>query len=278
MTRIDHFPVLAGLEIHVAEWGADNAETVVLWHGLARTGTDFAPLAAALADRFRVLAPDTPGRGLSQWATDADAQYSFALYERVAEEMCRHFGVDRMRWVGTSMGGALGIRLAGGAWRERISHLVVNDIGPELPAPALERILTYVGNPPDFATLAELEAYLRTVYTPYGWLPDAQWREMTLSSWRRRDDGRVTLHYDPRIVRQFVAHADDFHQWDAWTAIAAPTLVLRGEASDLLLPDMAARMTALRPATRLIEVPGCGHAPALNVETQVGPLRAFWEG
>ena len=271
---LHHLLDLDGAGIHVRDWGPAESEPVIAWHGLARSGADFAPLATALADRFRILAPDTIGRGASSWAGDP-AEYRFARYERLATALLDRFGLDRVRWVGTSMGGALGIRLAAGALAGRITHLVVNDIGPELPKPAIERILTYVGNPPNFATLAELETYLRRVYAPYGFMTDAEWRAMTLTSWRRRDDGRIVPHYDPAIVRQFTQAPGDYDQWEAWRALACPVLLLRGEASDLLLPETAEAMLRANPRARLRVEPGCGHAPALNLPAQTDPLRAF---
>jgi len=176
------------------------------------------------------------------------------------------------------MGGALGIRLAGGVLRDRISHLVVNDIGPELPEPAVERILTYVSAPPVFDTIAELEAWLRQVYAPYGFLPGEQWRQMALTSARRADDGRITLHYDPRITEQFRHHPDDYDQWGAWQATTARTCLLRGADSDLLLPEVARRMSETGPRPAVREVAKTGHAPALNVPGQIDPIVAFLKG
>jgi pimeloyl-ACP methyl ester carboxylesterase len=270
-----HFPILGGYEIAVTEWGAGRSATVVLWHGLARSSADFHELAEALAPHYRVLAVDQIGRGLSQWARDPAKDYCFESYGRIANALCEHFGIGRMRWIGTSMGGALGIRLAGGVMRERITHLVINDIGPEIPAPALERILTYVGNPPVWDTMAQLEDWLRKAYVPYGHLSEAQWRHMTRTSFRRRDDGRITVHYDPNIVQQFTQHPRDYDQWEDYERIGARTLLLRGAESDLLLPDVALRMTETGPRAILIVVPSCGHAPALNVQDQIGRVKAF---
>lgn len=278
MTPNQHFLTLGGHEIHVREWGAENAETVVLWHGLARTGADFTPLAELLAARWRCLAPDTLGRGLSQWAKAPEQDYSFARYERIALDLLDAFQVERLRWVGTSMGGALGIRLAAGPLKGRIERLVINDIGPELPQPAIDRILAYAGKPGSFDTLAQFEDYLKLIYRPYGWMSEDEWRRMAITSHRRRDDGRITLHYDPRMVLQFVHHGDDYRQWPAWSAIAAPVMVLRGKDSDLLLPEVAERMLAGNAGATLLEVEGCGHAPALNVLEQTGPVVAFLGG
>jgi pimeloyl-ACP methyl ester carboxylesterase len=274
-TPLLHFPILEGHEVAVTEWGAGRAATVILWHGLARSGADFRDLAEALAPHYRVLAVDQIGRGLSQWARDPAKDYCFESYGRIAIALCEHFDIGRMRWIGTSMGGALGMRLAGGIMRERITHLVINDIGPEIPAPALERILTYVGNPPVWDTMAELEDWLRKAYVPYGHLSEAQWRHMARTSFRRRDDGRITVHYDPNIVQQFTQHPRDYDQWEDYERIGARTLLLRGAESDLLLPDVALRMTETGPRATLIVVPGCGHAPALNVPDQIGRVKAF---
>jgi pimeloyl-ACP methyl ester carboxylesterase len=270
-----HFPILEGHEVAVTEWGAGRAATVVLWHGLARSSADFRDLAEALAPHYRVLAADQIGRGLSQWARDPATGYSFDSYGRIAVALCNHFGVGQMHWIGTSMGGALGIRMASGPLRDRITYLVFNDIGPELPEPALERILTYVGNPPVFDTIAELEDWLRKAYVPYGHLSEAQWRHMARTSFRRRDDGRITAHYDPNIVQQFTGHPRDYDQWESYERIGARTLLLRGAESDLLLPDVARRMTEIGPRATLVTVPGCGHAPALNVPDQIGRIMAF---
>jgi pimeloyl-ACP methyl ester carboxylesterase len=275
---IHHLVDLAGFEVHVLERGAGHPEAVVLWHGLARTARDFDPLAEALAKRWRVLAVDTIGRGMSQWARDPASDYCFAVYQAIALALLDRFGVMVPRWVGTSMGGALGIRLAGGALKDRMGPMVVNDIGPELPAAAVERILAYVSAPPVVDTLGDLEAWLRRAYAPYGYLTAAQWRRMALTSARRREDGRLTLHYDPAIVAQFREHPADYALWPAWEAISSPVLVLRGADSDLLRPEVAARMAETGPRPTVREIPKTGHAPALNVPGQIDPVTAFLKG
>ncbi|MGB1005532.1 MAG: alpha/beta fold hydrolase, partial [Thalassobaculaceae bacterium] len=244
-------------------------------HGLARTGHDFAPLAAALAEDYWLIAPDTIGRGLSEWSRAPDSDYNFARYGDIAGDLLDHLGLDRVAWVGTSMGGSLGIYLAGGALRARIDRLVINDIGPELPAAAAERIATYVGAPPSFARVSELEAYFRLVYAPFGFIPEDQWRRMTESSVRRLPDGRITAHYDPAIVRQLQAVSADFTCWPEYDRIACPILILRGAQSDLLSAEMAAEMVARRPAARVVEIADCGHAPALTKDDQITPIADF---
>ncbi len=270
--------VCEGREIHVTEWGEPGAPAVVAWHGLARTGRDMDPIAAQLAARWRVVCPDTLGRGYSQWSPEPAAEYNLAFYERLALSLCEQLGLREMAWLGTSMGGAIGLRCAAGALRGRIQRLVLNDIGPELAPAAVQRIRAYAGSPPAFATMAELEAYFRSVYAPYGWLPDAQWRQLAETSARRLPDGRWTPHYDPAMVMQFELHPDDYTQWDAWDALTLPVLCLRGEASDLLLPEVAEQMRVRGPRAVVATIAGCGHAPALNTPEQIALVERFLAG
>lgn len=270
--------VCEGREIHFTEWGADRREAVIAWHGLARTGRDMDELALHLSARYRVICPDTLGRGLSQWSPHPEREYCLEFYGRLALSLMEQLGIHDCLWVGTSMGGALGIRLAAGALKRRIKRLVVNDIGPKIADAAVERIKAYAGKPPQFARLSELEQYFRTIYKPYGWLSDEQWRRLTETSARRLPDGHLTTHYDPNMVLQFVHHPRDYEQWPAWDAIEAPTLCLRGETSDLLLAEVAEEMKRRGPKATLATIAGCGHAPALNVPDQLNLVERFLGG
>jgi pimeloyl-ACP methyl ester carboxylesterase len=271
----------AGREIHYTEWGAQHRRTVVAWHGLARTGRDMDELAQRLASRFRVICPDTLGRGLSQWSSDPGKEYQLSFYARIALDLFNRLGVEQAHWVGTSMGGAIGTVCAAGVLKNRITSLVLNDNAPRLAAPALERIRAYAGSPPAFATIAELELFFRQVYKPYGWLSDAQWLRLTETSARRLPDGRVTPHYDPAMVRQFIDHPGDYDLWEHYDAIRVPVLCLRGAESDLVLPDATEEMLRRGPGTlglvRVAEIAGCGHAPALNVPDQLDLVESFIE-
>jgi len=277
MSHKSQYVTCANREIHVTVWGAENPQTLIMWHGLARTGRDFDQIAEALSDRYRILCPDAVGRGLSQWAKDPAREYSLAFYGEIALDLIKAFDTDTMRWLGTSMGGALGIMLASGPLRERISHLVINDIGPALSDAAVGRILNYAGNPPVFATMLELEDYLKNAYAPFGDLTPTQWRRLAETSVRRTDDGRFTTHYDPRIVDQFRHHPEDYDQWDRYDAVSAKTLLLRGAESDLLLYEWAQEMTRRGPKCRLETITGCGHAPPLNTREQIALVEAFLE-
>ncbi len=283
MTPSSHYLTCAGRQIHFTEWGAEHEPAVIAWHGLARTGRDMDELAQHLSSRYRVICPDTIGRGLSQWSPDPGNEYQLSFYARIASDLIDQLGLARVHWVGTSMGGAIGTLCAGGLaqprLRGRIASLVLNDNAPSLAQPALERIKAYAGTPPAFDTVTELEAFFREVYKPFGWLSDAQWRRLTETSTRRLPDGRVTPHYDPAMVRQFVDHPEDYDIWNHWDTIEVPVLCLRGAQSDLLLrettEEMLRRGPGARGLVRVVEIEGVGHAPALNVLDQLNRITAF---
>lgn len=283
MSMTSHYLTCAGREIHYTEWGSGNTDIVIAWHGLARTGRDMDELAAHLSSRYRVICPDTIGRGLSQWSQRPQEEYCLRFYARIAADLFEQLGIERAHWVGTSMGGAIGTVCASGLFeprlRGRIQSLVLNDNAPRLADAALARIKSYAGQPPVFDTVLELEAFFRQVYKPYGWLSDAQWRRLTETSTRRLPDGRITPHYDPAMVQQFTHHEDEYLLWEHYDALDIPVLCLRGAESDLVLPETTAEMLTRGPgATGLVtvvEVPGCGHAPALNVDSQLSLVADF---
>ena len=283
MTLLSHYATCAGYEIHYMEWGAPDAPVVIAWHGLARTGRDMDELAAHLAPRYRVICPDTLGRGLSQWSRTPHDEYRLAFYARLAAGLFDALDIERAHWVGTSMGGAIGTVCASGLFepqlKGRIQSLLLNDNAPQLAEEALERIKSYAGHPPAFDTVHELETFFRQVYKPYGWLSDAQWRTLTETSTRRLPDGRVTPHYDPAMVCQFTVRENDYLIWDHYDAVEVPVLLLRGADSDLVLPEAVDRMRTRGPGAagrlQVIEVPDCGHAPALNVPAQLEAVHDF---
>jgi pimeloyl-ACP methyl ester carboxylesterase len=243
-------------------------------------------LAAHLSTQYRVICPDTIGRGLSQWSPQPDQEYCLAFYARIAARLFDQLGIEHAHWVGTSMGGAIGTVCASGLFepsmKARIQSLTLNDNAPELAQTAIDRIRSYAGSPPAFATVLELEAFFRQVYKPYGWLSDVQWRRLTETSTRRLPDGRVTPHYDPAMVQQFISHPNDYDIWPHYDALQIPVLCLRGAESDLVLPETLQTMQQRGPGAagllQVVEVPGCGHAPALNVPSQLDSVAAFIAG
>ena len=283
MSPTSRYATCAGYQIHFTEWGPRDAPVVIAWHGLARTGRDMDDLAMHLAPRYRVICPDTIGRGLSQWSRAPQDEYRLSFYARIAAELFEQLSIEKAHWVGTSMGGAIGTVSASGLFepqlKGRITSLLLNDNAPRLADAALERIKSYAGHPPAFDTVLELEAFFRQVYQPYGWLSDAQWRRLTETSTRRLPDGRVTPHYDPAMVQQFTQHANDYLIWDHYDALELPVLCLRGADSDLVqretTEEMLTRGPGLRGLTQVVEVAGCGHAPALNVPAHFALVDQF---
>jgi len=284
MNPTSNYLTLAGREIHYAEWGAGNGKTVIAWHGLARTGRDMDELAEHLSARgYRVICPDTLGRGLSQWSPRPQQEYCMDFYARLAAELLEQLDISSAHWVGTSMGGAIGTVCAAGRLqpqlKDRIRSLVLNDNAPQLADAAIARIRAYAGNPPAFETVSELEAFFRQAYKPFGWLSDAQWRRLTETSVRRLPDGRVTPHYDPAMVQQFVHYPDDYLLWEHYDQLDIPVFLLRGAESDLVLSETVERMRTRGPGRQgrlqVIEAPGCGHAPALNVPEQLDAVLDF---
>lgn len=255
------------------EWGDPaNPRVLVCAHGLTRCGRDFDFLAARLAGDYRVVCPDLPGRGVSDRLADP-ADYGYPVYCADMATMLAALGAERVDWVGTSMGGILGMLLAAQP-RTPVAKLVLNDVGDVVPKAALERIAAYVGLVPAFDSLAQLEAAMRSV-SPFGELDAAQWRHLAFHAAIRGDDGRWRFRYDPGIAAPFRSAAlGDVDLRPVWNAVRGPALVIRGETSDLLTPDILERMAA-RPGTETLVVPRTGHAPMLMNDDEAGAIRRF---
>jgi pimeloyl-ACP methyl ester carboxylesterase len=261
------------------EWeGPAAAPTVLCVHGLTRNGRDFDFLAEALSARFRVICPDMPGRGRSDWLDDAGT-YGFPFYLAVIGALYARLDVPAIHWVGTSMGGLIGMLFAA-LPKSPVRRLVLNDVGPVLPKDGLERIGRYVGNDPGFSNRQELETYLRDVHSGFGALTDLQWRHLIAHSGRTRSDGRLGLAYDPKIGEAFRPREPDtalrdVDFWPFYDQIRCPTLVIRGGQSDLLRSSDAISMSRRGPNAQIIEFPGIGHAPALMADDQIAAIRDF---
>lgn len=281
--KTDHVMCLGTRGFHrmqYVEWGDAAAERVVICvHGLTRNGRDFDALAQALPE-FRVVCPDVVGRGGSDWLPAPEdyghQQYCADMAVLIARVAAADGGKPRrLYWVGTSMGGILGMLLAASP-KTPIEKLVVNDVGALIPAAALERLRTYVGKDPRFKTYRELETYTRAVCAPFGPLTDTQWRHLTEHGAKQHQDGSWGMSYDPGIGVPFQkAASEDVDLWQPYDAIRCPTLLLRGAQSDLLLADTAARMKERGPKARLVEFAGIGHAPMLMASDQIEVVRDF---
>jgi len=264
------------------EWGdAANPKVLVCVHGLTRCSRDFDFLAQAMADDYRVVCPDVVGRGRSDWLRNKSL-YDLPQYCADMTTLLARLNVETVDWVGTSMGGLIGMALACQP-ESPIARLVLNDVGPVLSSVSLVRIGDYLGNTPRFDSLAQAEAFVRVVSAPFGRLSDDQWRHLTMHATRIADDGKVEFAYDPGIALHYgemlaASQGADIELWPLFDGITCPTLLLRGATSDLLTHDAALQMSARGPRPRLVEVPGVGHAPMLMDNTQVRPVRDFLLG
>jgi len=267
-----------------AEWGSPTAaRTVVCAHGVSRNGRDFDALARALAEQdIRVIAPDLPGRGRSDWL-GSPLHYSDRAYTLAMSALIARLDVPEVDWIGTSLGGHIGMMLAAEAGSP-VGRLVLNDFGARISASALRRIGGYLGKQWRFDSMADLEVHLREVHAPFGPLTDAQWRHLAESSVVTDGDGRLRFHYDPAIGQRFAIPLWlDVVLWQLWDRIECPVLILRGENSDLLTAETVAQMLARGPAGRggrvsAVEFGDCGHAPALVATDQIDVIRRFLLG
>jgi pimeloyl-ACP methyl ester carboxylesterase len=261
------------------EWGDPrNRDVLICVHGLTRSARDFDELARALAGQFRVVCPDLAGRGESDRLADP-LLYGVPQYASDMVTLIARLDVESVNWLGTSLGGLVGMALAAQAGSP-VRKLVLNDAGPLVAKVALQRIGSYVGKAPAFASLEEAERYVRTISAPFGPHTDAQWRFLAETWVKKQPDGGWRAHYDPRLADAYNASPldKDLDLWPLYDAVRCPTLVLRGEHSDLLSRDTTAQMSRRGPKARVVEVRGVGHAPTLLHAEQIGIVRDFLLG
>jgi pimeloyl-ACP methyl ester carboxylesterase len=258
------------------EWGdPSNHRVLVCVHGLTRNGRDFDHVARALSDAYRVVCPDMPGRGRSDWLRDP-ADYNYPVYCTDLATLLARLGVETVDWLGTSMGGILGMILASMPGSP-VRKLVMNDVGATIPKAAIERIGMYLGKDPPYDSIEGLEAELRRV-SPFGELTDEQWRHLAITSAKQDEQGRWRFRYDPGIAANFhAAPPADVDLRPYWNAVHGPVLVIRGEHSDLLTAATLEEMRK-RPRTESLVVPRTGHPPMLMDDMQVGVIRRFLLG
>ena len=267
----------AGLHrIAYREWGDPrNRDVLVCVHGLTRSAQDFDELARALRAQFRVVCPDVAGRGDSDRLPDAKL-YTWAQYVADMVTLIARLDVEAVNWLGTSMGGFVGMALAAQAGSP-VKKLVLNDASPVIAKAALERIGTYLGQAPVFASLEEAENYVRAISAPFGPHSDEQWRFLAETWVRRGEDGSWRPHYDTRIAEAYRATMPekDLEIWHIYDAVRCPTLLIRGERSDVVSRQSAAEMARRGPKAKVVELPGVGHAPTLLQPNQIALVRDF---
>lgn len=283
------------------EWGDPHNDRVLLCvHGLTRTGRDFDPLARALQGNYRVVCPDVVGRGRSDWLANP-ASYVIPQYVADMVTLIARLKPARLDWVGTSMGGLIGLALAGAATASpalrpgRGSHglgaaadiplgrMVFNDVGPALDLNGLSRIAGYVGQDIRFQTFQQAVDYVHTVSQGFGPHDAAGWEALTRYVFLEQD-GQWVKHYDLRMAQPFALQTPEATQaaeallWRAWDHLPVPALVVRGAQSDILSAETAQQMVARNAQARCVELLGVGHAPTLRTDEQIGAVRDFLLG
>jgi pimeloyl-ACP methyl ester carboxylesterase len=280
--RLNHVQCLDARGLHRMaywEWGdAANPRVLVCVHGLSRQGRDFDTLARAMVDRYRVICPDVVGRGHSDWLADPQG-YQIPNYVADMVTLLARLNAQTLHWVGTSMGGLIGLGLAS-LKGSPIERLVLNDVGPSIRPEALQRIGTYLGAPLRFASLDQAADMMWSISTSFGPHTREQWLELTRPM-IVKDGDTYRPHYDPAIAVPFravtpeIAKAGEAALWMAYDALRCPTLLIRGAESDLLSHETAQAMTARGPKAKLVELAGVGHAPTLIAPDQVALVREF---
>ena len=280
--RFDEVQCLGPAGFHTmrwTEWGdAGNPRALICVHGLTRVGRDFDLLARRLALHYRVVCPDVMGRGRSDRLRDPSG-YQVAQYVDDMVALIARLNATTLHWVGTSMGGLIGMSIAGQVGSP-IAKLVINDIGPTLDAAALTRIGEYLGKPVRFADLEQATDFVTAISAPFGLKTREEWRAITQTVIRQEGESWVP-HYDPRIAIPFkavtpeAAAAGEAALWRLYDNIRCPTLLTRGSNSDLLTPATARMMTERGPRARLVEFEGIGHAPMFMHDDQIKVVADF---
>ncbi|MBL8510595.1 MAG: alpha/beta hydrolase [Betaproteobacteria bacterium] len=265
--------------LHYTEWGdADNPAVLICVHGLTRCSRDFDQIASRMADRYRVICPDVVGRGESDWLP-RKADYNYPQYLNDMTALIARTGAAEVHWLGTSMGGIIGMLLAAMPGSP-ITRLVLNDVGIHIPKEALARIGQYIGNTVTFPSLEAVVEAVRFV-SPFGPLTDDQWHNMTLHVIKQQPDGAWVFRYDTGIAETFKTGAaqdvDLSPYWNAINTANCPVLLTRGAESDLLLRPTYDTMCA-KPGVQGVEFPGVGHAPMFQDDGQITSVRQFLLG
>jgi pimeloyl-ACP methyl ester carboxylesterase len=256
-------------KIAYTEWGDAKAkQTILCVHGLTRNSRDFDQLAARLSVSARVACPDLIGRGASDWLSNP-ALYNQAQYVYDLTALIARLDVDSLIWVGTSLGGLLGMYIAAQP-NTPIKALVLNDVGPLVSHHGLSRIMKYAKHENKFSSLLDVEKFLRNLYQTQEPISDELWRYKAQISAKQLPDGNYTLAYDPHVTKApFKLWFTDINLWYLWDKIKCPVLVLRGQNSDILSAETLTKMSITGPKATTKVIPGCGHAPMLMTDDQI---------
>ncbi|HXF90600.1 MAG TPA: alpha/beta hydrolase [Candidatus Nitrosotenuis sp.] len=255
-------------KLHYTQWGdPHNPKVLICLHGLSRNCRDFDYLANYLSEDYRIICPDMPGRGQSEWLTDPNF-YTYPQYLADLTGLIARLNSDNINWLGTSMGGIIGMLMAAQS-NTPIKSLIINDVGAFIPAAPLKRIIRYVSHSPIFPSYAKAKHYLKQILSTFGIKDDKDWDHLAHHSIIEIDQQHFRLHHDPKIITHFTA--EDVNLWPYWEALSCPTLIIRGKESELFPKEIADRMLK-KANTNLITLEGSGHAPHLMSVDHVAPI------
>lgn len=268
-------------KLHYLKWQCKNptAKTIICVHGLSRNAHDFDYIAEELSEQFNVISISMAGRGKSDWLDDKMA-YNYINYAADCAALIKSLGLKNIYWLGTSMGGIIAMIISTIA-QGLIERLVINDIGFIVPATALERITKYAASKPEFDTYDKALAYMKEVFAPFGINSEEHWTHFESHTLVKKDDGTYRMNYDPDILEPVRAETDNFSKIDDidlsifWENVTCPTMLLRGEESDILPIYIATRMAA-QENVEMVEFDGIGHAPALFDDDQIALVKDWF--
>ena len=259
-------------KIHYLEWGErDNPKVIVCVHGLSRNARDFDFLASKLSEDYRVISVDMPGRGRSHNFTEAKF-YNFTQYITDLVAMISRLNIESLDWIGTSMGGLLGMIIASQN-NTPIKRLILNDIGPFVSAESMVRIRNYIGICPNLRSFEQAQKYISQILKPFGNLSDEMWHHLTLHGTTQLVDGSYVLSYDPKIASAFAESPKDIDLWNFWNNIHCPILLLRGEKSEILTREIVSQMQNSNKSMIFTEFLDTGHAPSLMEDNQIMTIK-----
>lgn len=262
------------------EWGDPNNQNVLICvHGVTRVSDDFDVLALALCDKYRIICPDVVGRGQSDWLPNPQI-YQIPQYVSDMVTLLARIDVETVDWLGTSMGGLIGMGLASMP-KNPIRKLILNDVGPALNFDAIVRIGEFIGQDVRFNTFDEAAAYIREVSISFGPHSEAQWHKLASDVLKQNKDGKWIRHYDlglsipVKAITPELATAGQAMLWASYDAVKCQTLLVRGSESDLLTIEAAQEMTKRGPCATLVEIAGVGHAPTFVQPEQIEIAKKF---
>lgn len=261
------------------EWGdPDNPRVLICAHGLTRNSLDFAAIAESLASNYRVVAPDVVGRGESDCHPDPMA-YNTLTYAADMLTLMARLNVSEVDWLGTSMGGLIGMLLAAQnvTATSPIRRLILNDVGPTLSIDALKRIVNYVSGPHEFAEAEKAHRYVRSIFAPFALETEAEWQTLIDHTLKPTENGGLRFNYDQkiRVPLERALLGQEVDLWSVYDRIRCPTLLIRGECSDLLSEETATAMTQRGPRAILKTVAGVGHAPMFKSADQIALVKDY---